>query len=152
MISYAQMITGLRMFRVLNWRGGYEEPDDRVLADLPNAHVVTSGIVDSEYSAGDNRARYKRHKVVLDIDHEASLIPSSTPGHYHLYIDVEVEEGRYWSMLQAMAEAGVLEEPYERISVDRGHSDVRLPWIDKPVKPEPEPVVEVPASNELPPY
>jgi hypothetical protein len=71
------------------------------------------------------------HKAVLDIDFPATLIPSSTPGHYHLYIDKEMSWEAYTGLLRAMFFAGLLQEGYVTTSIERGYSAVRLPWIKK---------------------
>lgn len=71
------------------------------------------------------------HALVLDIDHDSWLMPSTTPGHYHLYVDVEIEPDKYWALLDALAEAGVIERGYAGASKQRGFTSVRLPWIEK---------------------
>ena len=68
---------------------------------------------------------------VLDLDVPAVLIPSSTDGHWHLYLDVQVPDAAYWPMLEALATAGVLEGGYVRASKARGYTSVRLPWVKK---------------------
>jgi len=89
--------------------------------DLDKAQVITSMV------AGESG----NHKVILDIDLPAQLIPSTTPGHFHLYIDVEVPEPEYVNMLEAMAKAGVIEKGYYGASKERGFTAVRLPWVKK---------------------
>lgn len=70
-------------------------------------------------------------KVVLDIDLPAQLVPSSTPGHFHLYIDKEVPTDKYMRLLEVLAEVGIIEEGYKEASIARGFTAVRLPWIKK---------------------
>jgi len=93
--------------------------------DLEEATVITSRV------AGEGDL----HKVVLDIDLPAQLIPSSTPGHFHLYIDKEIPWREYRHLLHALANAGVIEEGYAGASTARGYTAARLPWVRKP---EPE--------------
>lgn len=72
------------------------------------------------------------HAPVIDIDHNVYVIPSSTPGHFHLYIDVEMGTEQYDRMLWAMVEAGVVGRGYYRHSMEeRGQTTVRLPWVRK---------------------
>jgi hypothetical protein len=71
------------------------------------------------------------HTVVLDIDMEAKLVPSSTEGHYHLYIDKTMGWDKYVRLLEALAEAGILEPGYVGASIARGFTAVRLPWVKK---------------------
>lgn len=93
--------------------------------DLERADVITSQVAGPAGILGD------LHKVVLDIDFPAQLIPSSTPGHFHLLIDVEMAWGNYADMLEAMRDAGILEEGYVSASIARGFTAVRLPWVKK---------------------
>lgn len=71
------------------------------------------------------------HAPVIDLDWPCRLVPSSTPGHFHLYIDCEVNSGAYFDMLDAMARAGVVEEGYANVSRERGASFVRKPQFPK---------------------
>jgi len=73
-----------------------------------------------------------RHKVVLDIDLPAKLIPSSTPGHFHLYIDHEIPHNDYMNLLLALMKAGLIEPGYYNASLERGFTAARLPWVKKP--------------------
>lgn len=100
--------------------------------EVGRAQVITSVV-------GNGRGIDRRHKVVLDIDMPAKLIPSSTPGHFHLYIDHEMEEGAYMELLVALGKAGILEEGYVRASQARKLTAVRLPWVKKPEPSEEAP-------------
>jgi hypothetical protein len=71
------------------------------------------------------------HAPVLDIDVPCSLVPSSTPGHYHLFIDQPMAWKKYKHLLQALASAGIIEEGFCKASVMQGHSTVRVPWVKK---------------------
>jgi len=94
----------------------------RVPAPLTEADVMCSDLK----STG-------RHLVLLDCDYPVHVIESSTPGHHHLILDVPggVEHQQYMKLLAALGQAGVIEEGYANVSVNRGHSDLRLPWIQK---------------------
>lgn len=71
------------------------------------------------------------HCPVLDIDVRAYLLPSSTEGHSHLYINHPMRWRPYKRMLKAMARAGVLEKGYVKASIRRKHTAVRVPWLKK---------------------
>lgn len=71
------------------------------------------------------------HKPVIDIDIPVRLIPSTTPGHSHLYIDHPISWDIYENLLIALTQAGVVEEGYLRAAMQRGETFVRLPWIRK---------------------
>ncbi len=93
--------------------------------DLAKATVITSKTLASE-----------RHKVVLDLDLPAKLIPSTTPGHFHLYVDHEIEWDVYANLLDALEKAGLVEPGYVNASKDRGYTAARLPWVRKAPKEE----------------
>lgn len=73
----------------------------------------------------------KYHRPILDIDFEAALVPSSTPGHYHLYLDRLVPDKAYLAFLKAAAEAGIIQHGFYDGAVKRGATSARLPWIKK---------------------
>lgn len=96
-----------------------------VTTDLDQATTITSQVAGSEVM----------HKVVLDIDLPVRVYPSSTPGHYHLYIDTPVTWPDYRNLLDALAQAGIIEPGYANASKDRGYTRLRLPWIRKQLVP-----------------
>ena len=102
-----------------------DQPVSRPIVELENAQTWSSELVDSE----GNRTGY--HTVMLDIDHPVRLVPSSTEGHYHLYIDHPIKEQVYFDLLRTMALAGVIEWGYYEASRARGGTHLRLPWVKK---------------------
>lgn len=89
--------------------------------NIHEAHLVTS----ATGGTGDT------HRPILDIDFPAALIPSTTPGHFHLYLDKEIPADRYFMLLRTLANAGIIEEGYANASIERGYTAARLPWIRK---------------------
>lgn len=71
------------------------------------------------------------HRPVLDIDFEARLVPSSTPGHYHLYLDKLIPKLAYFQLLRDLADADIIQRGYADSAIERGASSARLPWIKK---------------------
>lgn len=71
------------------------------------------------------------HRPMLDLDFPAAVLPSSTEGHCHLYIDKALTWEQYEKLLDVMAEVGLLEEGYVRASKARKCTFLRLPWIRK---------------------
>lgn len=67
------------------------------------------------------------HLVCLDIDMPAELLPSKTPGHFHLYIEHKMPWEKYVTLLRALAEAGIIEEGYANASIAKGCTALRLP-------------------------
>jgi hypothetical protein len=102
-----------------------------VTEDVDQATVITSRIAGSE-----------KHKIVIDLDLPAQLIPSTTPGHFHLYVDHEVDWMTYVNLLQALAKARLVEQGYVDVSIFRGHTAARLPWVKKVSPPEVEELPE----------
>ena len=90
--------------------------------DLAEATVVSSDMA--------NGGGYY-HQPVIDFDIPVRLVPSSTPGHSHLYIDTPTSGVAYFQLLRALVECGYVQPGYADASERRGHSDVRLPWIKK---------------------
>jgi hypothetical protein len=96
----------------------------RKVASYDEADVITSELVDLSGKA-------EWHAPVLDIDFPAMLIPSTTPGHYHLYLEKAVPHRQYMKLLKALGSAGIIEPGYAAVSRKRGHTAVRLPWVQK---------------------
>lgn len=71
------------------------------------------------------------HGPVLDIDMPCALVPSTTPGHYHLIIERAMTWRQYKRLLRAMTRAGILEKGFTRMSIRHGYSSVRVPWVKK---------------------
>jgi len=71
------------------------------------------------------------HAPVLDIDYEARLVPSSTEGHYHLYLDREVPWEKYVAVLEVLADAGIIQKGFARASIARKQTFVRKPGVTK---------------------
>lgn len=71
------------------------------------------------------------HYPVLDLDIPAYLVPSSTPGHSHLYLNIGIDADTYFELLQVLFKAGILENGYVSASERRDFTSVRLPWVKK---------------------
>lgn len=78
------------------------------------------------------------HRPVLDLDFPAAIVPSSTPGHGHLYLDKVLTWSQYVKLMEVMAEVGILEPGYVSASIAREFTSVRLPWVKKPATPATE--------------
>ena len=89
--------------------------------ELASANVVTSRRIDNP----------DRHALLLDLDVPAYLVPSSTEGHSHLYIDVSIEHDKWECLMECLSDAGVIERGYAGASEQRGFATLRLPWVKK---------------------
>lgn len=120
-----------RMFyKDVKWKDDYGNANfSRVVATRTDAEVVTSEVIQSQ---NENIALTNGlHSPVLDIDIPAHLVPSSTPGHSHLYFDHLMTWRQYKRFLKALAKVGILENGYVKASIRRGHTAVRVPWLKK---------------------
>lgn len=94
-------------------------PCPEELAPADTAELVCSDV------AGEDH-----HLPVIDLDFQAQLVPSGTPGHFHLYLDQPVEWDAYVRVLTAMALAGLVQWGFRDTTVRRGFGSVRHP--DRP--------------------
>ena len=107
---------------------GYTRPSET--ADIKEANLITSKLaVQPSYAFENPDAKW--HKPVLDIDLPVMVLPSSTPGHHHLFIDAEITWDEYVELLELLARLNIIEHGYVFASKERGYTAVRLPWIKK---------------------
>ena len=106
-----------------------EKEQREVVSNAEEATVVTS-MVGQKLGQGV-------HKPVLDIDLPVKLTESSTPGHYHLFIDKELTWGQYTKLLDALETCGIIEPGYRSASLQRGYTAVRVPWVRKGASNDP---------------
>lgn len=76
------------------------------------------------------------HRPVVDLDIPCRLVPSSTSGHFHLYVDVDVSREKYFALLDALVEAGLVSTGYVLAARERGYTAVRPPHVKKEAPPE----------------
>lgn len=105
-----------------------EEHGGEVLAPVPKelANLVSSLCVDG------------LHRPALDIDFPCELVPSSTPGCFHLYIDKGVSTEQYMNLLEALANAGICQTFWANRARTDGQSFLRPPWVKKPKRENPD--------------
>jgi hypothetical protein len=114
-----------------NNRGPYSLHDDDHEWDSSVNSAEACPVDEANILTSEVAGKPGMHKVALDIDLPAKLLPSSTPGHWHLYIDRELPWETYTKVLDALAEAGIIETGYARASKIRGYTSVRPPWLPK---------------------
>lgn len=105
---------------------GYAHPSEQVYKPigLEEANLVGSLAEDG------------LHYPVIDIDYPCKLVKSTTPGHYHLYIDYGMSWGKYKTILMALFKAGVIQPLWYETALAKKCSFVRPPWVKKKNKPE----------------
>lgn len=96
------------------------QAEESIPTDMAESSVISSKLVGSDM-----------HKPCIDIDMPVRVYPSSTLGHFHLYIDKEMTWWRYRQLLRALVRAGIVEKGYYKASVRDGSTFLRLPWERK---------------------
>lgn len=110
---------------------GVTSYDPTIQNDVPEGLEGPLDEFDLEFPEQIAPSEYQMHRPILDIDFPAELIPSSTDGHFHLYLDKPMTWKQYKKLLNVLSEVGVIEHGYARASIDRGYSSTRLPWVKK---------------------
>jgi hypothetical protein len=110
--------------------------EDRTPVDIERAQVwgsqIKGGVNVTHFDEnGEVPVEGGWHILALDVDYRCKLVPSSTPGHFHLVIDRAMEWHKLVDILNAMAAAGIVESGYAAASIARGQTFLRLPWISK---------------------
>lgn len=115
-------VLGWARWRWRRFRGDDDGRERVADNDELSANTISSELVD---------AAPRMHAVTIDLDHPAKLLHSSTPGHYHLLIDVAMPWRKYRRLLRAMTKAGILEKGYYRAMVRRRATFLRRPGAYK---------------------
>lgn len=98
-------------------------PDKQYVKTKPEgANLVTSKL---DYIKGN------LHAPALDIDFPVDCYESSTPGHYHVLIDVPMPWWKYRILMWWMSVCGIIERGYYKASVRRKGSYLRKQGIWK---------------------
>lgn len=119
----------------------YEEGSSReILVPVEPAvrgvSVEAANLVSSQLYSKGKGVLHGLHSPVLDIDFRARLEPSSTDGHFHLYLDgLVMPWAEYRQLLRALGECGVIERAYLEACERREMSCVRPPGVTKRARP-----------------
>lgn len=72
------------------------------------------------------------YALLLDLDVQAVLRPSSTPGHSHLYIDAHMTRSQHNALLRQLYRAGIIQKGFADSGINsRYGTTLRLPWVKK---------------------
>lgn len=74
------------------------------------------------------------HAPAIDIDMPCRLVPSSTPGHFHLYIEKEMDWKTYEELLKALTRAGIVEDGFLHMAQKYKATHLRVPGKPKIVR------------------
>lgn len=102
-----------------------DDETNRREAPVEEATLISSECAEDHDPFGDT------HYPVLDLDFRAHLVPSSTKGHFHLYLDKELSWDAYRLLLCVLAHVGILEPGYVDASLERRATFVRKPGVTK---------------------
>lgn len=72
-----------------------------------------------------------KHMLFLDLDVEHEYRPSSTDGHGHLAVNLDLEPDAMFLLMDILAAGGVIEVGYAKASRQRGYAGLRLPGVAK---------------------
>lgn len=97
----------------------YRQYEDRQPSDV-EANVVSSHVVGTRH-----------HAPILDLDFPHVYVPSTTPGHAHLYLDTPIPRWRLFILLWGLYVGGVIEKGNFWWSLRRGGTFVRRPGVQK---------------------
>lgn len=101
------------------YEGGFHQEDITWTRKEPNC--VTSWCPDE-----------KMHRLVLDLDFECRLVPSSSPGCYHLYLDgLALDPRAAYQLTRAMTRVGMIEKGFAQNLTKDGKVCVRATNVKK---------------------
>lgn len=126
---YDEHAKGRKLYRFAD-----EEPEPRPgdAAEYVRKEPVPEGDLESAELIGSQIKN--DHWAVIDVDVPIHIEPSTTPGHFHLYIQEPLGWGNYQELLEALRFVRLVEHGYVEATKSHGQSFVRLPWIKKESK------------------
>lgn len=111
----------------------------------PNVPMSEANLVTSIWDGSESDdPTTTTHMPVFDFDLPIAVWPSSTPDHYHLFINKEISWTDYEKLLKVMKEVGLLDANWVDYTLQRRYGNLRLPNIRKPPDSSPRPVVTLP--------
>lgn len=141
--QWVELTEGLAFGNLLDVDGeDYFSVDDVEQVEDPSGAEVVTSLISGDPERPTSIASLRKsiaqkpsakHKILLDVDMPVVVIPSSTPGHHHLYIDKELSWPQYRVLLEALGKAGVVEEGYLRAAIHQKFTTLRTPWTKKQV-------------------
>jgi hypothetical protein len=109
-------------------KGGSDESEETervVVESLREANLLSSALV------GPDGEPTGYHTLAIDVDLPVRVRETDTEGHYHLFIDAPMPWETYSKLLDALVEAGIVEEGFAGASKSREATHLRLPWVHK---------------------
>lgn len=104
----------------------YRQPENRWRVDDPS---FQPNLLSSKTVTG-------KQMPIIDLDFPHHIEPSSTPGHHHLFLDVEMSNFRWFVLMCALKYAGIVELGFFVWSIRRWGNFVRIPGLSKSSDPK----------------
>lgn len=86
-----------------------------------------ANLIGSKFVSG----RHELHKVFIDLDVEHYYVPSSTEGHGHLYINVDLTREELGTLMGTLCKFGIVGDGWRYQIQARGENTFRLPGNKK---------------------
>ena len=102
-----------------------------VVGSAQPREVVGDNFLDDRTTRTELDKRDGKHRVLLDLDCPHVYIPSTTPGHGHLVIDVPQEWHELRKLLQLLGDMKILQYGFVDATVARQETWLRAPGIKK---------------------
>lgn len=115
--------------KTLNDPVTYEE---RKKAKMEECDLDRANLIGSLQDMDPNEDEGAMHLPIFDFDYPIAVVPSSTPGHYHLYLSKPLEWGTYKLLLQAFAQHNLLQHAWVNRAITDRTAALRLPGHTKP--------------------
>lgn len=132
--SLAYMYASLSFFKKEKLNEFVSSDDENFAEDgeLKPANAFTGNLVSSRHKSSCELLQYDEyHYPILDLDFECELVPSSTPGHHHLYMAKLLPKKDMEKLVNVLAEVGILQTGIKNQWDREGHLVLRPPWITK---------------------
>lgn len=118
-------VLGAHMY---DWSSSHMDSQSAAMTQLLGAENCVTKIIGRHTGGGRHRPELE---VIVGCD--MALIPSSTPGHYHLILDVNLPWYTYTDLLRQARDIGLIEYGYVDAAIRKGYSSIRTPWTKKSI-------------------
>ncbi len=99
-------------------------PEVYVRGTVGGLRVVSNTLTDCDVEVD-------KKSLIIKTYRDLALIPSSTRGHHHLILDVNLTWQGYSNLLSILEYYDIIERGYLDASMRKGYSCIRVPWVSK---------------------
>lgn len=108
--------------------------DDRKFDGAPTVEVTSDSPIELQHNLFSSLCDDGMHRPALDIDLPCELVPSTNPGHFHLYIDKALTLEQYTKVVDVLSEVGILGPMHPGLLRERSMTCLRPPGYVKTEK------------------